>query len=359
MRIWLTLCVLLVAASASAQPRPGAFTTLTTTSQAPTSICVGCPLGSSTPAAGSGITTASIVLPSGAPAITANKLYSVAGSLFFNGIGLASGSSVSGTTGTHSKFTSPTSLSDSLVSESGSLVTVAGSTTVSGILTVTGFGAHAISAGGAGLQDLLIRNTTAGVGNATRLLIGNDANAGLTVLQSQSSTFTPSGPFLANGSTLAAIGVGGLSILTSVSAPIRFYTGSAEAMRLHASGGVSIGNTIDPATSNLSVSGNLLVGSTGNVTDSSGAPTVGGGWGGAGRAIAGRNYAFIVTIGAGVAGTGFATFSPAYATAPVCTVSAQTVGAAYVLNVATSTTAVEIDGNYIAGDKLYVLCRGF
>jgi hypothetical protein len=113
-------------------------------------------------------------------------------------------------------------------------------------------------------------------------------------------------------------------------------------------------------TSMLSVStaGNVAMGGAG-LTDATGTPTVGGGFGVAGRSIIGRNYAFVITVGAGPAGTGFANFGGTYPSAPVCTVSAQTGGAAYVLNVATTTTAVEIDGNYIAGDKLYVLCRGF
>jgi hypothetical protein len=378
MKIFLTLCAVLVAASASAQPRPGAFTTLTTTSQAPTSICVGCPLGSTTPAAGSGITTATVVLPSGAPAITTNKLYSIGGSLFFNGVGLASGSSVSGTTGTYSKFTSPTSLSDSLVSESGSTITMAG------LLAVTGLGVHSITASGTGLQVLNIRNTNAGTASGAVLQLGNDLTPNQTVVEALSSTWVPGALNfnIANSSVLVGIGTGGLNLATLASAPIRLFTGNIEVARVFASGGMSLGNTTDPGATNLSVTGsgtlgsgviqgtfgvgstttlggNLYVGGNVNVTDSVGAPTVGGGWGGAGRAITGRNYAFVVTIGAGVAGTGFATFSTPYTTAPICTVSIQTAGALYNVNVATTTTAVEIDGNYIAGDKLYVLCRGF
>jgi hypothetical protein len=354
MKIFLTLCALLVAASASAQPRPGAFTTVTTTTPSPASVCAGCPLGSTTPAPDSGITAAAVVLPSGAPTITTNKLYSIGGSLFFNGTGLASGSSVSGTTGVLSKFLTPTSLGNSLFSESGTTMTLAG------LFTATGFGSHTFSAGGTGNQSLLIRNLTAGTGNGTVVQLGNDLNPALTVLEGLSSTFLPAGQNynIANSSVLVGTGTGGLNLGTLPATPIRFFPSNTEAMRLFASGGVSIGNTADPGATNLSVTGSLALGGA-TTTDAVGTPTVGGGWGGAGRAITGRNYAFVVTVGAAPGGTGFATFSTPYPSAPVCTASAQTSGATYSLNVAPTTTAVEIDGNYIAGDKLYVLCRGF
>jgi hypothetical protein len=41
----LALGGVLIAASASAQPRPGAFTTITATDATATGVCIGCPLG--------------------------------------------------------------------------------------------------------------------------------------------------------------------------------------------------------------------------------------------------------------------------------------------------------------------------
>jgi hypothetical protein len=45
---------------------------------------------------------------------------------------------------------------------------------------------------------------------------------------------------------------------------IRFATNSTERMRIHASGGVSIGNQTDPGNTNLSVTGNINFGANGN-----------------------------------------------------------------------------------------------
>ena len=58
-----------------------------------------------------------------------------------------------------------------------------------------------------------------------------------------------------------AAGAGGLSLWANAGA-IRFYSGgNAEKARIHASGGMSIGNTTDPGNTSLSVTGNISVGS--------------------------------------------------------------------------------------------------
>lgn len=98
MKTFLTACFVLIAASASAQLRPGAFTTVNTTDTSAASVCAGCPIGTTTPAANSGITAATVSLSDGAPSVTTNKVYQVAGRLFFNGVSLIAGSSVTVTT---------------------------------------------------------------------------------------------------------------------------------------------------------------------------------------------------------------------------------------------------------------------
>ncbi len=140
-------------ALASAQVAPGVFTTVKSTSTAATSMCVGCPTGTTTPAANSGLTARTIVLPvSGAPSDTTLKIYQVGGALFFNGLSLATGSSISGTTGAIPKFTAPTVLGDSIMSESGGTITVAGLLSANGNL----------SSGTNGAEGNLIINGPAG-----------------------------------------------------------------------------------------------------------------------------------------------------------------------------------------------------
>lgn len=103
---------------------PGIFSTLKTTDTSATSLAVGCAVGSTTAAANSGMKVATISIESlTAPSITTNKLYNVSGSLTWNGAVLATGSTISGTSGKLGKFTGVASMGDSLLSESGTTVT--------------------------------------------------------------------------------------------------------------------------------------------------------------------------------------------------------------------------------------------
>jgi hypothetical protein len=71
--------------------------------------------------------THGIAFPAATPGVTTSNLYSPDGvALWFNGTQLATGSSVSGTTGKIAKFTGSTSLGNSIITESGSVVTVSG-----------------------------------------------------------------------------------------------------------------------------------------------------------------------------------------------------------------------------------------
>ena len=90
------------------------------------------------------------VINTGTPGTTTNSLYNVGGSLYFNGVALATGSSVSGTTGFLPKFTGASTLGNSNISISGATTTfndsTASSGTGSGAVTVVG----GIGVGGAG-----------------------------------------------------------------------------------------------------------------------------------------------------------------------------------------------------------------
>jgi hypothetical protein len=114
---------------------------------------------------------------------------------------------------------------------------LAGHVAIGGTLTVEGFGTHLVSAGGSGGNIVRVRNTSAGTGNYAELQAVNNGGNGA-VLRQTSSTFTPSGPFKANGSSLYGNGDGGLSIYSQIAATtIGFYAGNtAETARVACDG---------------------------------------------------------------------------------------------------------------------------
>jgi hypothetical protein len=131
---------------------------------------------------------------------------------------------------------------------------------VTGVLTVSGFGTHAFSAGGTGTNRLSIRNTLAGSANLAQLAVVDDTGYD-TSLTRFASTYTSSGPNQANGTTLLSEGPGGLSIQTShASGEIRFYSGgSTERARFTSGGAFSIGGdlTFADAIAGVNTTGNI------------------------------------------------------------------------------------------------------
>lgn len=219
--------------SARAQPRPGAFTTITTTDTSVTSVCVGansisapstCLGGAQT---GPLVVNQAITLPSFTPASTVNRLYNVGGTLTWNGSAVAVGGAVGpGTLNTLAVFTGANSIGNSLFSQSGTVMTLAGT------LVSTVFGANSFSAGAAGDESLTVRNTSAGVANRGVLFVGNDTSAFTGKLAANASTFTTSGADIANGVKLEGQGVGGLSLSASNAAGIiHFFTGTGTVER--------------------------------------------------------------------------------------------------------------------------------
>jgi hypothetical protein len=63
------------------------------------------------------------------------------------------------------------------------------------------------------------------------------------------------------------IGTSGKGIDTSSAIPVTFNINNVEAARIHASRGVSIGNTTDPGATNLSVTGNVVLATSGKGID--------------------------------------------------------------------------------------------
>lgn len=231
---WLTaIFVGLMAGSVSAQPRPGAFTTVVTTDQSVTSACIGantinapssCTGGLQ---AGPVVVNQAVTLPSFTPSSTTNKLYNVGGNIFWNGLALATGGSVGpGTAGTIPIFTGAAAIGNSIITSAGTVITIAG-TLVSNV-----FGANSFSAGAAGDESMTVRNTSAGVANRGVLFVGNDTSATAGTLAAHASTFTTSGAAIANGVKLTASGVGGLSLQASdATGIVHFFTGTGTVER--------------------------------------------------------------------------------------------------------------------------------
>lgn len=131
------------------------------------------------------------------------------------------------------------------LSGNNATVTATGTFTVDGALfSANAFGTHTFSAGGTGGNFLALRNTTSGTGNYAQFKMGNDAVDNLFAMNALSSAFTTAGANVQSGVTLAATGVGGMSIAASNAAgDIRFYAGNltAEKAVLYDNGEFSVG----------------------------------------------------------------------------------------------------------------------
>ena len=166
---------------------------------------------------------------------------------------------------------------------------------VSGLLTASGFGSNAFSAGGTGYNKLTLRNTTAGVANGAQLSVGTDADADQFYIGSFSTTFTTSGMNIAGGAVVNGEGPGGLSIAATQS-NIGFYTngGAAANLRMNISSDGTIqqyAGTNQATGGSYNTFGNLYVASTtAQGTDIGGSISIGGKYNGAG------NYATFARI---------------------------------------------------------------
>lgn len=187
-RWMLPLVLLCWPALVAAQVSPIVGTTVKSTDTSAASVCVGCPLGSTTPASNSGITTATVVLKDATPSVTTNKLYNVGGALYFNGLGLATGSSISGTTGTVPKFTGATALGDSNMTISGSNWTLSG-----GTVTATGFVGSGASLTSIPTSAVSSGNFVATVSSGTGITSSvTSGNAAATTISLNNTAVTPS-----------------------------------------------------------------------------------------------------------------------------------------------------------------------
>ena len=119
---------------------------------------------------------------------------------------------------------------DAMFAGAGAYVTF----TVGGRIAAEGFGTHSFSAGGAGENRILLRNTNAGTGNFAGVNVQADG-ASVVALQQFSTTFTTSGSAVADGGLVIGTGAGGLNLSAAhASGVLRFFTASGEAMRVSA-----------------------------------------------------------------------------------------------------------------------------
>jgi hypothetical protein len=127
---------------------------------------------------------------------------------------------------------------------------------VSGVLTVSGFGTHTFSAGGTGGNALTVRNTTAGTGNYAELNIGNDRDTQAGIIRAMSSTYTTSGPWVADGVMVYSQFAGGMSIHAAhASGAIRLYAGGTTRRALYDTDGTVTFDVYGAGTATFSAAG--------------------------------------------------------------------------------------------------------
>lgn len=139
------------------------------------------------------------------------------------------------------------------------------------------------------------------------------------------------------------------------------YTGSSPGISIaaaHASGALRFYSGGTAQRASYDASGNYILG-TANITDAVATPTIGSGFG-TSPSIAGKDYAFRVTVGSGSPTSGVVTFNATYANAPVCVANGEN-GANY--DVGTTSTTTQVTVSFSAalnvGTLINVLCRGY
>jgi hypothetical protein len=110
-----------------------------------------------------------------------------------------------------------------------------------GTLGANGFGQHAFSSGGTGVNDLLVRNTTAGAANVGQATVQADG-AGFVALQMFSTTHTATGAITAAGARLVHTGAGTFGFETISAGGFRFFPGGGLRMTVDFSNGVLVEN---------------------------------------------------------------------------------------------------------------------
>lgn len=255
MRKVLLILALLLPASVSAQVAPAVVSTLKTTSTATTSIQVGCAVGSAVCTGGivagpidvTSVTSGGFIgIASSVPGSTTYRLYNNAGTLFWNGVALATGASLSGTINKIPVFTAANAVGDSIMTQSGTTITVANTlaattgtfTNIGGTLTtasqtaITGVGtltAGTWNATAIGLQYGGTGANLSGTGGTSQFLRQNSLGGGITVVRpaiadlsdasnvallNAANTFTAANPIILGGSSTGTLRTDAAGVFT-------------------------------------------------------------------------------------------------------------------------------------------------
>lgn len=394
----LVALLLLCTVTASAQVAPGVFTTLKTTDVSVISLCVGCQVGSGTPTpvANSGARVATMTIDAFAdPTITTNKLYNVAGALKWNGTTLATGSTIAGTTNTIGLFTGVASMGNSLLTQSGTTVTMAGTlaaTNFVGAVPTTGLTGNYVAsvASGTGVTSSVptgngaattvsLNNTTVVPGAYPFVIVDQQGRvtsgsyqptAAMQIITVGAPIATTAGRPLAlvgSDSATSDIVLSGYSNVSGHAATVHLSDANTYNLAIGAdgAGAFNVWPGRFPGTAGTSVhkvgtTGNVSVGSA-NVTDAVAVPTITSGFGVA-PTIVGRDYAFKITFGTAAAGVGVVHFNQTYTNPPVCipTIELNTSLAANAGATTTDVTIYTPTGPALPpGTVVAVLCRGY
>lgn len=195
LRKWLIALFVLMPALVCAQPGPTVVTTLKATSSAVDAVCIGCPISTQVPAANSGARLATITVDQyAAPSVTTNKLYNIAGGLYFNGVLLATGSSISGTANTIGMFTGVAAMGNSIITQNAGATqaTVAGNMIATGSMTALIFGGSGASLTSIPTSAVSSGNFVATVASGTGITSSvTSGNAAATTITLNNTAVTP------------------------------------------------------------------------------------------------------------------------------------------------------------------------
>jgi hypothetical protein len=399
----LTLALLpaIVVAQASA---PITASTLKATSATAGALCVGCPATTEVPAANSGAKLATLTISQfAAPTITTDKLYNVAGALTWNGVVLATGSTIAGTANTIGMFTGVAAMGDSRLTQSGTTVTMTGAFTTTGTNTAALF-----SGSGASLTSIptsavssgnFVATVASGTGITSSVTTGNAAATAIslnnTAVTPGSYGTTTGASFTvdqqgrlttAAGATITSLGtvttgvwnagaVTATSPIISTSASQAFvkanFTGAGALLGSMSTYGnafllydetnskqillysyaatqkVEIGN----ATTDVALGG-------ANITDAVATPTINSGFG-SGSSVAGKAYAFRVTMGTGSPTTGAVQFNMTFTNGPICVASSANLTAGFTVAAVTTGVTITTASAWSTGNTIDVICRGY